>query len=535
MKKIEKVMAVVIACLLALLVPFGEMEVNAATTQKYTITNADFSAAYNNYKNGSREKVKGISVDSITDNTTIIWSLESGEYTLGENVLGENWYTASSGSLVSLDANGPNDMYHSIKFSYDSATLNLNGKTLNSDVFVENDSFTLSGNGTVKGDVDICNGATATISGGTYEGDVKSDYSAKLTIKDGTFKKDVTCYNGATLNINGGTIEGQVFSGNDCELSISSGTIKDDVDAYESKSIKVSGGNLTGKNYGLGVFKCGSLAVSGGTFTGGFTGLLVADSALKLSGGKFICDGSGGGPQSVDAIDYPQSGIMIESNNSDSDKVFADALVSGYEYSPSIKCNIWNDNGNMDSLNSFDGDASYTHYTDQATISVVKKNTPDNGSQTPSKEDSSNKSDPKNYSNEWVDGKWYDKDGKQTYKYKGGWKVNSIGWWYEDENGWFPQNQWQKIDGEWYFFHDTGYMAENEYAGNWTAYSEGYWWVGSDGAWDGSEPGVWRLSKNGKWWFKDSTGWFAKSKWYRIGGKWYYFDDDGWWDESKKE
>ena len=147
------------------------------------------------------------------------------------------------------------------------------------------------------------------------------------------------------------------------------------------------------------------------------------------------------------------------------------------------------------------------------------------------------KSTPKqtNYRNEWVNGQWYDANGNAFYKYKGYWKKNSIGWWFEDENKWYPKNQWQKIDGKWYFFDSIGYMAQNEYAGSWGAYSEGNWWVGDDGAWDGSEPGVWRLSSNGKWWFNDSTGWYAKSKWYKIRGTWYYFDDEGWWDESQAE
>ena len=153
--------------------------------------------------------------------------------------------------------------------------------------------------------------------------------------------------------------------------------------------------------------------------------------------------------------------------------------------------------------------------------------------ETPAKEEEkSSDSSKKSYKNEWVNGQWYDANGKTSYKYKGGWKVNATGWWYEDENGWFPTNMWQKIDGDWYFFHEDGYMAENEYAGKWAAYSEGYWWVGSDGRWDGSEPGVWRLVGT-KWWFKDSTGWYAKAKWYKIGGKWYEFDNDGWWIEPE--
>lgn len=172
-----------------------------------------------------------------------------------------------------------------------------------------------------------------------------------------------------------------------------------------------------------------------------------------------------------------------------------------------------------------------------AKIEIVPGATPETTTKTttPASDNSSNTTtaNPKSYKNEWVDGQWYDANGKTTYSPKGSWKKNSIGWWYEDTSGWFPTARWQKIDGDWYYFNDIGYMAENEYAGNWSAYSEGYWWVGADGAWDGSEPGVWRLSGT-KWWFKDSTGWFAKNNWYKIGGNWYKFDAEGWWDENAK-
>ena len=162
-----------------------------------------------------------------------------------------------------------------------------------------------------------------------------------------------------------------------------------------------------------------------------------------------------------------------------------------------------------------------------------KDNSQQNDKSTPNQQSSTPKQT--NYRNEWVNGQWYDTNGNAFYKYKGYWKKNSTGWWFEDENKWYPKNQWQKIDGKWYFFDYIGYMAQNEYAGSWGAYSEGNWWVGDDGAWDGSEPGVWRLSSNGKWWFNDSSGWFAKGKWYKIRGTWYYFDDEGWWDESQAE
>ncbi len=65
----------------------------------------------------------------------------------------------------------------------------------------------------------------------------------------------------------------------------------------------------------------------------------------------------------------------------------------------------------------------------------------------------------KSYYNEWVDGKWYDAEGKQTYSGRLTWESDASGWWVEDSDGWYPVNSWQKIDGTWYFFKADGYMA----------------------------------------------------------------------------
>ena len=80
------------------------------------------------------------------------------------------------------------------------------------------------------------------------------------------------------------------------------------------------------------------------------------------------------------------------------------------------------------------------------------------------------------YSEEWVNGYWYEKDGSQTYEYKGEWKENDKGWWFEDSSGWYPVSKWQKIDGKWYYFKDTGYMAADEWIDG--------WYCGKDGAYD---------------------------------------------------
>ena len=150
------------------------------------------------------------------------------------------------------------------------------------------------------------------------------------------------------------------------------------------------------------------------------------------------------------------------------------------------------------------------------------------------KDDDSGKNDKKpKYSNEWVDGKWYDADGTQTYKGTLAWKNDATGWWIDDGTGWYPTNNWQKIDGVWYFFKPDGYMAANEYY-------NGYWF-NKDGSWDEQYFLSWKQNSTG-WWVEDKSGWWPASSWLKIDGYWYYFDAsgymvtnqyvDGWWISS---
>ncbi len=121
-------------------------------------------------------------------------------------------------------------------------------------------------------------------------------------------------------------------------------------------------------------------------------------------------------------------------------------------------------------------------------------------------------------SNEWRDGYWLDADGKLGYKYKGSWKENSKGWWFEDESGWFAKNQWQKIDGKWYFFCDDGYMDYSEYRDG--------CWLGADGAWDEAY-GAGHWSKNSRgWWYSDGD-WYPVNQYLWIDGVQYWFDASG--------
>ncbi len=119
------------------------------------------------------------------------------------------------------------------------------------------------------------------------------------------------------------------------------------------------------------------------------------------------------------------------------------------------------------------------------------------------------------YSNEWVNGKWYDELGNCTYPGTLTWKNNATGWWVEDSEGWYPTNQWQKIDGIWYYFKPDGYMAMGEYY-------DGYWF-NNDGSWDSQYKLSWMSNATG-WWVEDISGWWPSSSWLKIDGYWYYFD-----------
>ncbi|SEP78593.1 Putative cell wall binding repeat-containing protein [Lachnospiraceae bacterium NE2001] len=126
------------------------------------------------------------------------------------------------------------------------------------------------------------------------------------------------------------------------------------------------------------------------------------------------------------------------------------------------------------------------------------------------------------YSSEWVNGKWYEADGSQTYAGIGQWKSNKTGWWFEDSSGWYPVSSWQKIDGKWYYFTASGYMDYSEYR-------DGCWLRG-DGSWDENySNGTWHKDSTG-WWYSDGS-WYASNQYLWIDGTHYHFNSSGYWDK----
>ncbi len=138
-----------------------------------------------------------------------------------------------------------------------------------------------------------------------------------------------------------------------------------------------------------------------------------------------------------------------------------------------------------------------------------------------SDDDGKNATSVPTYKNEWVNGKWYDGNGNQTYEGTLEWKCNATGWWVEDTAGWYPTSQWQRIDGKWYYFLDSGYMDYSEYRDG--------CWLGSDGAWNEDYSGGHWCSNSSGWWYEDNAGWYPYSQWLWIDGTEYWFDESGYW------
>lgn len=58
----------------------------------------------------------------------------------------------------------------------------------------------------------------------------------------------------------------------------------------------------------------------------------------------------------------------------------------------------------------------------------------------------------------------------------GEWKSDSSGWWYQNDDGSYPKEQWQEIGGQYYYFKSDGYMLADSMT------PDGYY-VDTTGAW----------------------------------------------------
>lgn len=137
------------------------------------------------------------------------------------------------------------------------------------------------------------------------------------------------------------------------------------------------------------------------------------------------------------------------------------------------------------------------------------------------------------------------------------WVYNNTGWWWREDNGSYPANQWKSINGRWYWFDSNGYMATgwrnidgtwyylessgamaaNKWIGNYYVEADGAMatnkWIGNyyvndAGLWTKTrKSGQW-ISSGNRWWYRHSDGTYTRNGWETIAGTDYLFDASGW-------
>ncbi len=98
------------------------------------------------------------------------------------------------------------------------------------------------------------------------------------------------------------------------------------------------------------------------------------------------------------------------------------------------------------------------------------------------------------------------------------WKQNTSGWWYENDDGSYPSNQWKQVDGKWYYFNSSGYMATG-----WNSINGAYYYFNSSGV---MQTGWLTLDGGITYYYLQDSGAMVTG-WQTIGGVQYYFHASG--------
>ena len=132
---------------------------------------------------------------------------------------------------------------------------------------------------------------------------------------------------------------------------------------------------------------------------------------------------------------------------------------------------------------------------------------------------------------EWIDKFYVDQNGAwvpNKIKFTEGWKENTVGRWYQLEDGSYPKKSWKFINVNWYYFDGQGYMVHDKWIGNYYLKADGQMakdeWIGKSYV-DKFTEG-WKDDTVGRWYQLDD-GSYIKNAWKFIDGNWYYFDGQG--------
>ena len=99
---------------------------------------------------------------------------------------------------------------------------------------------------------------------------------------------------------------------------------------------------------------------------------------------------------------------------------------------------------------------------------------------------------------------------------KSGWVENKTGWWYQNADGSYPHDQWQKINGKWYLFDKRGYMLTG-----WQKVKDTWYYMSSSGA---MQTGWVKLKD--VWYYLNSNG-SMTTGWQKVNNRWYYMNNNG--------
>ena len=98
------------------------------------------------------------------------------------------------------------------------------------------------------------------------------------------------------------------------------------------------------------------------------------------------------------------------------------------------------------------------------------------------------------------------------------WRQNTSGWWYENDDGSYPTNQWKLINNSWYYFNSAGYMVTG-----WNVINGATYYFNSSGA---MQTGWLTLDGGITYYYLLDSGIMATG-WQTIGGTQYYFHPNG--------
>ncbi|MCD8082430.1 MAG: peptidoglycan DD-metalloendopeptidase family protein [Clostridiales bacterium] len=99
-----------------------------------------------------------------------------------------------------------------------------------------------------------------------------------------------------------------------------------------------------------------------------------------------------------------------------------------------------------------------------------------------------------------------------------GWRQDSVGWWYDNEDGSYPANAWKHTGDAWYCFDENGYMR--------TGWIDNTYYCTESGAMATGWNQI-----NGSWYYFRDDGAVARSQW--VGDDW--VDENGKWDAGAEK